>query len=69
MACDVWPMTCWTPPEDEDLANLLWGAACDAVWALTGRRVGVCTFDAYYGVQPQPVTIAVMAVESRTSFR
>src|SRR5262245_27070108 len=46
-ACDEWPMTCWTPPEDEILAHTLWEAACDAVWALVGRRVGVCSHEAW----------------------
>lgn len=52
MACTEWPMTCWTPPEDPAIAAMVWEGACDAVWALTGRRVGQCTYEAYYGLQP-----------------
>lgn len=50
--CESWPMTCWTPPEDETLAHVLWEAACDAVWALTGRRVGVCLRRAWVIMPP-----------------
>lgn len=45
-------MECWDPPEDPVVAAALWSAACDAVWALTGRQVGVCTYQSYYGPTP-----------------
>lgn len=52
--CDSWPMTCWTPPEDEATAELLWEAACETVWAVTGRRVGICEQRAWFSM-PGPI--------------
>lgn len=47
--CVQWPMTCWEPPDDPDVARILWEGACEFVWAVTGRRVGICTYRAWFG--------------------
>jgi hypothetical protein len=52
VACDPWPMTgCWTPPPTmaTALVDEVWTAACDAVWSLTGGRLGVCSYTAWFG--------------------
>jgi hypothetical protein len=49
--CEPWPSECWSPPADLDasVASDCWDAAVGTMWALMGRRIGVCPYSAWFG--------------------
>jgi hypothetical protein len=66
LTCEPWPVppgcswppaqpTSWpgTPEDWEQLTGDLWTSAAETVWALTGRRLGVCLVRAAWGLTAQ----------------